>query len=173
MTPPHTRMIALGMAAVVCGCSQSSDSGGGGVGHVHISITGGSDTVGFQVPVRARRCDDGRGVVIDGGQHGNGLLVWLRDGTSPPDAGTYPLLSRGDSAATRGAIASVRYIFGTVAHGLIVDSGSAALTSKRPPYALRINGNGAEAAMSGRHAVVMTADRVPLERDTVNCAVQL
>ncbi len=168
------RVIALGGAVAISGCTQASGiQSGAGVGHVHISITGGSDTVGFEVPVRARRCADDRGVVLDGALHGNGFLVWLRDGTGPPDGGKYPLLSRGDSTAPRGAIATVRYIVGTVAHGLIVDSGTAALTTEQPPFSVRINGNGAEAALSGRRAVQLTADRVALDRDTVNCKVQL
>jgi hypothetical protein len=166
--------IAAAAAAVQCGCGRPPDTQtGSGVAHVHISITGGGDTVGFRIPVRARRCADDRGVVVDGAQHGNGLLVWLRDGAGPPDAGNYPLLSRADSAAPRGAIASVRYIFGTIAHGLIVDSGTASLTREQPPYAVHLKGNGAEVAIPGRRSVEITADPVPLERDTVNCVVQL
>lgn len=165
--------IAAGFA-VLSGCGSSAAiQTGSGVAHVHISITGGGDTVGFQIPVRARRCADDHGIVLDGSQHGNGLLVWLRDGVGPPDDGNYPLLSRGDSAAPRGAITSVRYILGTVAHGLIVDSGAALLTRDKPPYAVHIKGNGAEVAIPGRRSVELTADPVPLERDTVNCVVQL
>ena len=174
MTRLRPGMIAAGFAATIGGCARAPDPAtGSGVGHVHISLTGGSDTVGFQVPLAARRCADDHGVVLVGALHGNGLLVWLRDGSGLPNQGNYPLLSRGDSAATRGAIASVRYIVGTVAHGMIVDSGSATLATERPPYIVRITGNGAEAAMSGRHVVTMTADRVPLVADTVNCRVQL
>jgi hypothetical protein len=167
-------VIAVAVTAVLCGCGRAPDTRtGSGVAHVHVSITGGGDTVGFRIPVRARRCADDRGVVLDGALHGNGLLVWLRDGVGPPDGGTYPLLSRGDSAAPRGAIASVRYILSTVAHGVIVDSGSATLTRDQAPYAVHVTGNGAEVAIPGRRSVEVTADNVPLERDTVNCAVQL
>ena len=160
--------------ATLSGCGSSAAiQTGSGVAHVHISITGGGDTVGFQIAVRARRCADDHGIVLDGARHGNGLLVWLRDGVGPPDGGNYPLLSRGDSAAPRGAIASVRYILGTVAHGVIVDSGMATLTREKPPYAVHIKGNGAEVAIPGRRSVELTADPVPLEPDTVSCAVQL
>jgi len=165
--------IAAGLA-LLCGCGSSAAvQTGSGVARVHISITGGGDTVGFQIPVRAHRCADDHGIVLDGAQHGNGVLLWLRDGVGPPDGGNYPLLSRGDSAATRGAIASVRYILGTVAHGVIVDSGMATLTRDKPPYAVRIKGNGAEVAILGRRSVELTADPVPLEPDTVSCVVQL
>jgi hypothetical protein len=170
----HVAMIAAAATAGLYGCGGRPDTQtGSGVAHVHISITGGGDTVGFRIPVRARRCADNRGVVLDGAQHGNGLLVWLRDGVGPPDGGNYPLLSRGDSAAPRGAIASVRYILGTVAHGVIVDSGSATLTREQPPYAVHVTGNGAEVAIPGRRSVELTADNVALARDTVNCQVQL
>src|SRR5260221_9051103 len=170
----HAAVSAAVATAVLCGCGRSpSTRTGSGIAHVHISITGGGDTVGFRIPVRARRCADERGVVLDGALHGNGLLIWLRDGVGPPDGGSYPLLSRGDSAAPRGAIASVRYILGSVAHGVIVDSGSAILKRETPPYALRINGNGAEVSIPGRRSVEITADAVPLEPDTVNCVVQL
>lgn len=166
--------VAAAGLAVLCGCRSAPAIGtSGGEAHVHISITGGGDTVGFRIPVRARRCADEHGVVLDGALHGNGLLIWLRDGVGPPDAGNYPLLSRGDSSAPRGAIAAVRYILGTVAHGVIVDSGSATLTHETPPYAIHIKGNGAEVAVPGRRSVELSADRVPLERDTVSCIVQL
>ncbi|HKE90254.1 MAG TPA: hypothetical protein VKB45_07960 [Gemmatimonadales bacterium] len=167
------RDAAIGAAAVLCACGRPPDTQtGSGVAHVHVSITGGGDTVGFRIPVRARRCADNHGFVLDGALHGNGLLVWLRD-AHPPDGGNYPLLSRGDSAAPRGAIASVRYIVGTVAHGLIVDSGTASLTRAQPPYSVHLKGNGTELAIPGRRSVEVTADPVPLERDTVNCVVQL
>ena len=167
-------MIVVAATAVLGDCGRPPDTQtGSGVAHVHISINGGGDTVGFRIPVRARRCAGDRGVVLDGALHGNGLLIWLRDGVGPPDGGNYPLLSRGDSAAPRGAIASVRYILGTVAHGVIVDSGSATLTREQPPYAVHLKGNGAEVAIPGRRSVEMTVDDTPLERDTVNCVVQL
>ena len=73
----------------------------------------------------------------------------------------------------RYAVAAVRYILGSVAHGVIVDSGSATLTREQPPYAVHVKGNGAEVAIPGRRSVELTADHVPLERDTVNCVVQL
>jgi len=168
------RDAAIAAAALLCACERPPDPQmGSGVAHVHVSITGGGDTVGFRIPVRARRCADNHGFVLDGALHGNGLLVWLRDGAGPPDGGNYPLLSRGDSAAPRGAIASVRYIVGTVAHGLIVDSGTASLTREQPPYSVHLKGNGTELAIPGRRSVEVTADPVPLERDTVNCVVQL
>lgn len=166
-------MIAFaGVVAAACRPASEIDSGSA-VGHVHITFTGGGDTAGFQVPVRARRCGDDRGVVLDGALHGNGFLVWLHDGTGLPDGGNYTLLSRGDSSAARGAIASVRYIMGTVAHGLIVDSGTAVLAGESAPYTVHVTGSGAEVSIQGRRAVELTADRVPLARDTVNCRVQL
>lgn len=162
---------ALGLATA---CTRSSGvQTGGGAGQVRVTLGGVDDTVGFRIPVRARRCGNGRGVVLDGALHGNGLLVWLRDGTRPPGNGNYPLLSRGDSAAPLGAIASVRFVVGTVAHGVTIDSGTAVLTHGTAPFAVHINGSGSDLAASGRRAVFLQADDVPLEPDTVTCVVQL
>ena len=167
------RRIAAFAAVALCACGRPDPQTGSGVAHVHVSITGGGDTVGFRIPVRARRCAGNRGFVLDGALHGNGLLVWLRDGVGAPQGGAYQLLSRGDSAAPRGAIAAVRYIVGTIAHGVIVDSGTVSLTRAQPPYAVHVKGNGPELAITGRRSVEITADPVPLERDSVNCVVQL
>jgi hypothetical protein len=162
------------VAVLFSACSFSSDARtGDGVGHVHVTFTAGGDTTGFQIPIRARRCGDGHGVVLDGALHGDGLLVWLRNGSGPLDGGNYALLSRGDSAVSRGAITAIRYIVGTVAHGLTVDSGTAVVTHEQPPYAVTIKGSGAEIPATGRRRVDVTIDRVPLGRDTVNCLVQL
>jgi len=164
---------AVGLSTMAACTRASGVETGGGVGRVHITLGGANDTAGFQIPVRARRCGNGRGLVLDGALHGNGLLVWLRDGTRPPGNGSYPLLSRGDSAAPLGAIASVRFVVGTVAHGVTIDSGAAVLTRGTPPFAVHINGSGSDLAASGRRVVVLSADGVPLEPDTVSCVVQL
>lgn len=163
---------AIGVLAIWACTRASGDQTGGGVGRVRVTLGGADDTVGFQIAVRARRCGNGRGIVLDGALHGNGLLVWLRDGTRQPGNGNYPLLSRGDSAAPLGAIASVRFVVGTVAHGVAVDSGTAVLTHGTPPFAAFINGSGSDLAASGRRVVFLSAEGVPLEGDTVNCVVQ-
>lgn len=165
--------IAVAGAVAIGGCARAASVQSGGVGRVRVTLSSVDDTVGFQVSVRARRCGNGRGIVLDGAVHGNGLLVWLRDGSRPPGNGNYPLLSRGDSTAPLGAIATVRYVVGTVAHGVAIDSGTAVLTQGTPPFTVRVNGSGQDLAESGRRLVFLSAESVPLERDTVTCVVQL
>jgi len=161
--------VALMLALMGCG---SDVPGSVGVGRVHITLTGPRDTVGFEVPVVARRCGNGRGILLEGANHGNGLLVWLRSGGAI-DTGAYPLLSRGDSGAVRGTLAAVRWVVSTASHGLIVDEGTAVLLRAAPPYAVRVNGHGIETAVAGQRTVTLTVDRVPLRADTANCKVRL
>lgn len=164
---------AAGIVAVLllssCGAGGAEPQG---MGRVHITLTGPRDTVGFEVPVIARRCGNGRGMLLDGANHGNGLLVWLRS-AGAIDTGAYPLLSRGDSGAVRGALVAVRYVANTASHGLTVDDGKAVLQRAAPPYALRVDGHAIETAVAGQRTVALTVDRVPLRADTANCKVRL
>jgi hypothetical protein len=94
------------------------------------------DTVRFEVPVAARRCGDGRGILMHGARGGQGVLVWLRS-SYPPDTGVYPLLPRGDSVALRGVIAAVRFQLGDVPHGLALDE-DRPVTRATPQLALQL-----------------------------------
>ncbi len=129
------------------------------------------DTVRFDVPVVARRCGDGRGVLMQGVREGQGVLVWLRGGY-PPDTGAYPLLPRGDSVALRGVIAAVRFQLGDVPHGLMLDDGSADVTRATPLLALHVRGVGLETSVAEQRTVEFALERVPLAPDTVPCGVR-
>jgi hypothetical protein len=128
------------------------------------------DTVRFEVPVAARRCGDGRGILMHGARGGQGVLVWLRS-SYPPDTGVYPLLPRGDSVALRGVIAAVRFQLGDVPHGLALDEGSASVTRATPQLALQLRGVGLETSIAEQRTAEITFDRVPLAPDTVPCRV--
>ena len=154
------------------GCESGRAASGGGVGHVHVTLTQGADTLGYEVPVRARRCSGGRGLVIDGASHGNGLLVWLRSGGAL-DSGSYPLLGRGDSSTARGAVVAVRYVISNATHGFSVDDGSAVVGRTTPPFDVRVKGHGLETQAAAQRAVVLSLEHVPLDADTANCRVQL
>jgi hypothetical protein len=54
-------------------------------------------------------------------------MAWLRTPDSIA-AVTWPVLQRGDTVSPRGATIAVRYFLGDVAHGVVMDSGSVAVT---------------------------------------------
>ena len=161
-----SRAALIALCAVACGAPSAP----GGVGRVRIVLSGTPDTVRFEVPVAAMRCADGTGLLIHGERSGQGLLVWLRGGASP-DTGTYPLLTRGDTTATRGALASVRFMVRDVAHGFTLDDGTATLARATPPLELQLRGLGVEAASAGQRRAELSLEQVTLQPDTVSCRV--
>ncbi len=154
----------MALCAVACGAPTASS----GIGRVRVALSGTPDTVRFEVPVVATMCADGASLLVHGERRGQGLLVWLRGG-APPDTGTYPLLTRGDTAATRGAIASVRFMVGDVAHGVTLDDGAATVASATPRLQVQVRGRGVESASAGQRSVELALEQVTLESDTVSC----
>ena len=110
----------------------------------------------------------GSGLLLHGEQHGQGVLLWLR-GAERPDTGTYPLLTRGDTVAPRGAMASIRYMVGDVAHGFTLDDGIATVARSAAPLELRIRGHGVETAVAEQRSAEVQLERVTLVSDTVSC----
>jgi len=156
--------IALG--AIACGDPAAPT----GLGRVQIALIGTSDTVRFAVPVIAAPCGGGTGLLLHGEQRGQGVLVWLRDaGGSRPDTGSYPLLTRGDTVAPRGVIASIRYLVGDIAHGVTLDNGAARVARSAPPLALQIRGRGVETAVAGQRSAEVVLEDVTLAPDSVTC----
>jgi hypothetical protein len=103
------------------------------------------DTVRFAVPAVARRCADGRSVLLEGaGERGDGVLVLLRAGDSlnPTPSGSFSLLTFGDSTTPRGARVSVRYMTHDVAHGFTLDSGVVEVTVRGAALGARVHGTG-------------------------------
>ena len=151
------------LCAVACGAPTP-----GGIGRVGVALSGTTDTVRFEVPVVATMCADGAGVLVHGERRGQGLLVWLRGG-APPDTGTYPLLTRGDTAATSGAVVSVRFMVGDVAHGVTLDDGDATVVGATPQLELQVRGRGVETGLAGQRSAELALEHVTLEPDTVSC----
>src|SRR2546422_11618399 len=117
---PAPRLLALLAAGAACGHGPAAS---GGVRAVVIRPP--RDTVRFEVPSSADRCDAAAmgGVVLYGASEGNGVIVWLRQRDSFPN-GDWPVLQRGDTAAARGAIVAARLMIGEGAHGVPLDSGT-------------------------------------------------
>lgn len=158
------RVAWIALSAVACRNAIAP----GGVGRVQIALTGTRDTVRFEVPVIAAACGGGAGLLLHGERRGQGVLVWLRGAERP---GTYPLLARGDTAAPRGAIASIRYLVSEVAHGVTLDDGSATVTRATPPLELQIRGHAAETISAMQRSAEVVLERVTLAPDTVSCRV--
>jgi hypothetical protein len=137
------------------------------------------DTINFAVPAVARRCPQGRAVLLEGAaESGNGLLALLRWPTpplppapdsvappppSPPPAGSFPMITYGDSLTPRGARVSVRYMMGDVAHGFALDSGAVELERTGAALSGRVRGasleNTIHVSLDARfHDVAFAAD---------------
>lgn len=157
-------LIALGLVA----CGQS---GVAALGRARVVFTGKPDTARFEVPVVAQTCAGGAGVLVHGEQRGDGLLVWLRGGV-PPDTGTYVLLTRGDTVTTRGAMVTMRFMVGDVAHGFALDDGAATVVRVVPALELHVSGRGLEMSPPGQRSAEVDFLHVSIDPDTISCRVR-
>jgi hypothetical protein len=137
------------------------------------------DSVRFVTSASLRRCGGGRGFILEGEVRGNGVLVWLRPGDSPPQ-GRYPVLQRGDTLTRRGAVVAVRFMTAELAHGVVLDSGSVTVTisgdssAGKRRVAAEVDGGGLETVGARRVRVeaAFTTPSPPPARsgaDTVRC----
>ena len=137
----------------------------------------GKDTVRIDAPVRAFRCTGpraqiGGGLLLQGVNGGNGVVVWLRTADSLT-VGAWPLLQRGDTLSPRGATVGVRFMLGDAARGALLDSGTVWVTRADSMVALVARGTGSETLTATRMAVEATFAAVPVGVDTVSCRAQL
>jgi hypothetical protein len=158
------------LAVILCAAGCGGGTASSGTARVLLTDPGSADTVRFTVPVTTRRCGDDRGLLFIGAQHGQGVLVWLRD-TAAPVVGAFPLLPRADSASVRGATVSIRFVTGALAHGVTVDDGSATFSRTGAHLGLTIRGRGKEPTIGVPHEAAIDLSDVPLEADTASCHV--
>jgi len=133
------------------------------------------DTLRFEAPAAASRCGRAGHVLLRGSEGGNGVLVWLRSADSLA-GGEFPLLARGDSVASRGAVVAVRFMLGEAAHGFTFDSGAVFLTRTAGLLSATARGSGSDsdpAGVAGRVALDASFQSVPLGSDTVACQIRL
>lgn len=130
------------------------------------------DTVRFEARATASRCGGAAraGLLIEGTERGNGVLVWLRYGDSLA-GGEFPLLPRADAVASRGAVVAVRFVVGDVAYGVTLDSGTVAVTTARGLLGVTARGSGLEVVGAARVAVDAAFESVAVGPDAA-CQVQ-
>jgi hypothetical protein len=130
------------------------------------------DSTRFSVPAKARRCGDGRSLLLEAAsQAGSGVLVMFKVPDSVT-AGSYPVLWAGDTAARKGAMVSVRYVIRDSPSSFALDSGTVDLERAGERLRGRIVGRGIENAI--RMFASVEFHDVPLRpsTDTVNCLYQ-
>jgi hypothetical protein len=161
-------LLALG-AAAACG-----SRGAGPAARLSARIIRQSrDTLRFEVPAVTNRCGPAvGGLVLQGSEHGNGVLVYLRSSDSVA-SGEFPLMARADSTTVRGAIVTARFQTGEVAHGVVLDSGMVSVTRVGDVLTASARGAGAEVAGTGRVALAASFESVRIGADTVPCAARL
>lgn len=134
------------------------------------------DTARFETQASAARCGGSGpgGILVQGTEGGNGVLVLLRSGDSPA-GGELPLLARGDSTTRRGAIVATRFMMGDGAHGVTLDSGTVSVARAGrvgDTLTVHVAGSGSEMAGRGRVRVEASFAGVPLAPDTVPCQMR-
>jgi hypothetical protein len=125
------------------------------------------DTIRFELPASARRCSDGRSVLLESaGPEGSGVLVHLRYRDSLT-SDSFPVVVPGDTATVPGATVAVRYLIRDTPHGSVLDSGAVVVRRDRRKIGGRIAGSGLENAI--RTPARIEYHDVPLLTDTVSC----
>jgi len=132
------------------------------------------DTLRFEAAAAANLCGRavGDGVVLQGSAHGNGVLIYVRSSDSVP-SGEFPLMARADSTTARGAIVTARFQAGDLARGVVLDSGSVAVSRAGDVLTATARGAGAEVAGTGRVALTASFESVRMGPDTVQCTARL
>jgi len=114
----------------------------------------------------------GGGLLLQGTERGNGVLVLLRFGDSVA-RGEFSLLARADSTTGRGAIVAARYMIGDAARGVTLDSGAVSVTRTADALTASAYGSGAEVAGAGRVLLDASFESVRIGPDTVACGTRL
>jgi hypothetical protein len=155
-------LIALVLGAA-CG-----DQGAPGVA-LHVTVNGAdSSLVELTVPVEARRCSDGAGLLILGVAERHGMLVWVAT-AGGPDTGAYALSPAGDTLPGRHARASLRYLIDDRAHSLAIDSGTVHLERAGDALSGTVTGSGFDHGAGHRPLVRAELRGIPVLPDSGPC----
>ena len=126
------------------------------------------DTVLIRAAATAQQCDRGKGLLLVGTDGGSGVLLWAR-GSGPLVTGDYPVLPRGDSTTPRGATVSVRYMNADAGRGVMLDSGTVAVTLNGDRVSAHIRGSGLEPAGGVRAGLDAVFSPMVVTPDSASC----
>jgi hypothetical protein len=163
-------LVALGVAGAACG------GRGARTGRLRaLAARFPRDTARFETEASAARCGGSGpgGVLVQGTEGGNGVLVVLRPGDSL--VGELPLLARADSTTRRGAIVAARFMIGEGGHGVALDSGTVSVAragQAGDALTVHVAGSGTDMAGGGRVRVEASFAAVPVSPDTVPCQLR-
>lgn len=143
-----------------------------GTGRVRLTVQGTADTVRFEVPVIAQRCAGSGDVLVSGAREGQGVLLLFRSAGVAIDTGSYALLTRADSTASRGSIAAIRFSIGPVSHGLTVDEGAVRVSRTTPTLDAEVRGHGVETGTATQRTAEFVLEGVPFAPDSAFCRSQ-
>lgn len=131
-----------GAVAIVLALGAGCPDGAAPGGTLHVTVSGAESTrVELTVPVEARRCSDGAGLLILGVADRQGMLVWVAT-AGGPDTGAYTLSPAGDSLPGRHARASLRYLTDDRTHAFAIDSGTVHLEHAGDTLSGTVTGSG-------------------------------
>lgn len=130
------------------------------------------DTLQFTANASARWCSEGRGLVLEGVERGQGVLLWVRSGDATV-GGDYQVLARGDTITPRGVAGSARFMLQTADRGVTLDSGAVTVSSAGGRIDAQARASGIDPSAGRRVVLDASFQAVPMTGDTVNCGVQL
>src|SRR5207247_11459899 len=142
--PAWTRLPLAALALVACAGAADRE----GTLRARVAFPP-QDTVRFTAAATARPCGRPGALVAHGSSGGNGVLLWLRYGDSLT-SGDYPVLVRGDTATSHGAVAAVRFMTGPLTHGPALHSGVVTASRPRDRLTARARGSGPDVGRRAR-----------------------
>jgi hypothetical protein len=149
-----TRLAVLACAAALAACRREPAP----LPQVRAAILRPSDTLQFEAPARAYRCDGSSDLMIEAVQSNHGVLVWLRLVDTVPSV--LPIIGARDTITRPAAVVTARFAHQAVPHTLGLDSG-AVTVSDSAGRRVTVAGSGLDAAFAVRAGLRATFDPLP------------
>jgi hypothetical protein len=122
-----------------------------------------ADTIRFDAPAQAYRCEGESDLVIEAVRSNNGVLVWLRLGDSV--VRDVPIVGSRDSITRPAAVVTARFSHQAVPHTLALDSGAVTITDSAG-WRVSVAGSGLDMGFAVRAGLVATFTPLPATPDS-------